>query len=460
MIDSKSLSSNCETYGSSPLQHERQGVVSLNSECFCISLDAEALKRQIETDSETRSLYPLILEKCPHMFAATPLFVSHDQLDRMAVIIRAAQTVIALPAYCEIVLERAPHVARFDAGGTRGVFQSYDFHVTDDGPKLIEINTNAGGALLNVALARAQRACCPAIAGMTTGPVALGALDQIFIAMFFAEWRLARGDQILRRIAIVDENPSEQYLYPEFLLFQQLFRRHGVDAVIVGPAALRMRDDALWHEDDRIDLVYNRLTDFMLQEPGHAVLRDAYLKNIVVLTPHPRAHALYANKRNLAVLSDPERLQALGVSEDVVRTLVSGIPKTEIVDALHAERLWSERRKLFFKPASGFGSKAAYRGDKLTKRVWEQVLAGDYIAQALVPPGERMIADHGAPHALKFDVRNYVYDGAVQFITARLYQGQTTNFRTPGGGFAPVFTDIATAPRPIAASCDGSATST
>jgi hypothetical protein len=25
-------------------------------------------------------------------------------------------------------------------------------------------------------------------------------------------------------------------------------------------------------------------------------------------------------------------------------------------------------------------------------------------------------------------------------VTARLYQGQTTNFRTPGGGFAPVFT--------------------
>jgi len=24
-------------------------------------------------------------------------------------------------------------------------------------------------------------------------------------------------------------------------------------------------------------------------------------------------------------------------------------------------------------------------------------------------------------------------------VSARLYQGQTTNFRTPGGGFAPVF---------------------
>jgi hypothetical protein len=26
-------------------------------------------------------------------------------------------------------------------------------------------------------------------------------------------------------------------------------------------------------------------------------------------------------------------------------------------------------------------------------------------------------------------------------VAARLYQGQTTNFRTAGGGFAPVFTE-------------------
>jgi hypothetical protein len=40
---------------------------------------------------------------------------------------------------------------------------------------------------------------------------------------------------------------------------------------------------------------------------------------------------------------------------------------------------------------------------------------------------------------LKFDLRDYAYDGAVQWVAARLYQGQTTNFRTPGGGFAPVY---------------------
>jgi hypothetical protein len=44
----------------------------------------------------------------------------------------------------------------------------------------------------------------------------------------------------------------------------------------------------------------------------------------------------------------------------------------------------------------------------------------------------------GALTELKVDVRCYAYRGAVQFIAARLWQGQTTNFRTAGGGFARV----------------------
>lgn len=44
-----------------------------------------------------------------------------------------------------------------------------------------------------------------------------------------------------------------------------------------------------------------------------------------------------------------------------------------------------------------------------------------------------------SPELLKFDLRSYGYDGPVQWTAARVYQGQTTNFRTPGGGFAPVY---------------------
>ena len=35
-------------------------------------------------------------------------------------------------------------------------------------------------------------------------------------------------------------------------------------------------------------------------------------------------------------------------------------------------------------------------------------------------------------------MRAYTYRGQVQLLAARSYQGQTTNFRTEGGGFSPV----------------------
>jgi hypothetical protein len=71
--------------------------------------------------------------------------------------------------------------------------------------------------------------------------------------------------------------------------------------------------------------------------------------------------------------------------------------------------------------------------------VWAEIVGGGYVAQAFAAPGERMIKLDGAAEARKTDVRLFTYDGRILFTAARLYQGQTTNFRTPGGGFAPVY---------------------
>lgn len=119
--------------------------------------------------------------------------------------------------------------------------------------------------------------------------------------------------------------------------------------------------------------------------------------------------------------------------------LLAHVPHTEVVVAADTQRLWDARRGLFFKPVAGYGSKAAYRGEKLTRRVWQDILAGDYVAQALVTPGERRVNNDEAARAMKFDLRAYAYDGAMQWVAARMYQGQATNFRTPGGGFSPVY---------------------
>lgn len=413
-------------------------IEALNRSCFCLTLDQAALRRELEEDFALRDLYPSLASSHPHVFSAVPVFVSRNHVDGMAKIIQAVEAVVALPAYRSQVMQWAPDIAALDTGPL-GVFFGFDFHLGAHGPMLIEINTNAGGALMNTVLARAQRACCSDMNGLMAGPVDSSSLEAHFVRMFTDEWRRCRDDQPLRSIAIVDDAPQDQYLYPEFLLFKQMFERFGLQAVIADGRDLVLQDGVLKSGEVVIDLVYNRLTDFALTQPEHAALRAAYSRGAVVVTPHPRAHALYADKRNLTLLSDPALLRTWGVAEDTIATLVSGIPRTVSITAKNADELWSGRRDLFFKPAAGFGSKAAYRGDKLTRRVWNEILAGHYIAQALVQPSERIIRDEGVSQTLKLDLRNYVYDGHVQLLAARLYQGQTTNFRTPGGGFSPVF---------------------
>jgi hypothetical protein len=411
----------------------------LNRDCYCIGLDMQRLAEAVRAGLNEHGLQTGLIEQRPHLFAQVPVFVARTQVEQMAALVAAVEQVVALPSYQERVLSGAPEIARHPQAPL-GVFMGFDFHLGAAGPQLIEINTNAGGALLSLLVGRAQRVCCPPVSRFVRSPSDLPSLDEAFVAMFRREWALARGNASLERIAIVDEAPAEQFLYPEFLLFQQLFRAQGIEAIVADPCEFSYREGALWHPQGRIDLVYNRLTDFYLQAPALAALRAAYLDDAAVFTPHPRAHALYADKRNLALLSDEHALEELGVPAPVREVLCAGIPRTELVQVQSAERLWAARKQLFFKPAAGYGSKAAYRGDKLTRRVWGEILAGDYVAQRLVVPSERHIRRDDGPVPLKLDVRNYAYAGSVQLMSARLYQGQTTNFRTQGGGFAPVFT--------------------
>lgn len=322
----------------------------------------------------------------------------------------------------------------------------YDFHLTESGPKLIEINTNAGGAMLNLALTRAQHACCDTARDWMHTATAVSQLESRWLDMFAQEWALQRpGEPFVsqigskRKLAIVDEVPESQYLYPEFLLFQDLFRRGGLEAVIVAPRALTWVNGQLHHQGQRIDMVYLRLTDFDLSDPAHAALRQAWVSGACVFTPNPETHALHANKRHLAALSDAALGTEMGWSAHTQTVLANVVPQTRLLTPENADQLWAERKHYFFKPLTGFGSKAAYRGDKLTTKTWAQISQLPYVAQFLIPPSQRVVMVNDERKTLKADIRAYAYDGQVQLFAARLYDGQTTNFRSDGGGFAPVF---------------------
>jgi hypothetical protein len=416
----------------------RDAAAVLNRGCVCRSVDHEKLRQALEggvvgeAGKANDSLSELLATR-PHLFSDTRVYVAEAHLQFMVDLIGVIELVVGMDDWRERVFNFAPEIARHSPGAA-GVFLGYDFHLGADGPRLIEINTNAGGGLLNAKLLRAQNACCTPLLA-TPDP----ALEDVFVNMFREEWRLARGDVPLVCIAIVDAAPAGQFLAPEFELFRQLFESRGIVALVADPGDLSFDGEHVLCGGRVVDLVYDRLTDFSLAEAHHEVLRAAYLADAVVLTPHPQAHALYADKRNLEALTDEDWLKEIGVSSAQRQLLMTGIPRTERVEPEQAARFWASRKQWFFKPAAGYGSKAAYRGDKVTRRVFGEISRGGYVAQALVPPSERRLLVDGVEQDLKLDLRNYVYQGQVQLVSARLYQGQTTNFRTPGGGFAAVF---------------------
>jgi hypothetical protein len=355
-------------------------------------------------------------EQHDHLFADVALIISSEQVAQMQSVIAAVEAVVK-------------GGKSGVASGESGVFYGYDFHLNSDGAHLIEINTNAGGAFLNALLIDSQRG-----SDLRGKALADENLTEVLVAMFRHEWQLARGYAPLNSIAIVDESPATQYLYPEFLLAKNLLERDGIEVFIVDPAELQTRDDGLYMDDCKIDLIYNRLTDFSLQQFPH--LLAAYENADTVFTPNPAHYQRYADKRKLVELSDADFLHRAGVAQSHIGALMRGVPQTKLVNAADADTWWTERKKWFFKPVNGYGSKGAYRGDKLTRRVFEDIMQADYVAQRLAMPGEISVPQSDTEITLKYDVRCYVYDGHIQLVAARLYQGQTTNFRTTGGGFA------------------------
>lgn len=415
---------------------DRALVDQLNRECFCITLDRSSLHDALQRETDDPEFVASYIASRPHLFSNAPVFLSRAEFTAMAEIVDAIEAAALSPGYQAAALAYAPEIARQDFGPA-GAFMGYDFHLGDDGPKLIEVNTNAGGAFLNAFVGKAQRACCVEVSSVMGGSLVEG-FDAAVWRMFTGEWaRQGRSGQP-RLIAIVDDEPQAQYLFPEFVLAKRFFERNGVRAVIADPRELVFAGGQLLHEGEPVDLVYNRLVDFALAAPDHEALRRAYLAGATVVTPNPRNHALLADKRNLTLLGDPASLTAWGLSSGHQAAL-SRLPQSTVVTCENADRLWAERKRLFFKPASGHGGKAVYRGDKLTRGVWANIVEGIYVAQEFAAPSERMINHDGEVSPHKMDVRLYTFGGAPLLAVARIYQGQTTNFRTPGGGFAPVF---------------------
>jgi hypothetical protein len=327
--------------------------------------------------------------------------------------------------YQREVLSLMPATAQKDPGN-KSICMSYDFHVGADGNlKLIEVNTNAAFLLMGYLLYQARHLPLP-IADFDLNEFKENCLE---------ESHLAR--QKMSSVAIVDESPTSQRLYIEFLLYKELFQEFGFETEILDLSELQFKDQSLRSDGRDFNFIYNRSTDFYLEELRSQSIRDAYESEKITLSPNPHEYALLADKRRLIEWS--LAAHSLNSPYQEILPIAKNLLRANFLTTENSQELWSQRKKLFFKPLSSFGSKGSYRGEGISRSHFEQLLTSHSIAQEYAPAPELLFEAEGYPATkLKYDLRFYTYKDRVQLVMARLYQGQVTNARTPLGGFAPV----------------------
>ncbi len=294
---------------------------------------------------------------------------------------------------------------------TPSVLMGYDFHLTPDGPKLIEINNNAGGLYMGDERWLPQ----PELSEWHEP------LTARLCSMFPTAWR---------SIAIMDEDVTRQYMYPEMLAYAKLLGSEGRKVFVVSPEAIGIRPDGLYVGDVRLDAIYNRHTDFYLEHHDLAHIRKAYEGNLVQLNPHPHSYALLGDKGRMVNWWTKGFLDAFLPQEDV-RFIRHIVPESRRLKNVSPDTIWHERKQWVFKPAARHGGKGVVLGKAMSRKRFAVLVPEETILQRYVPPGTVNLEGM----KFKLDVRLYTQGSRLLAVAGRIWQGQMTNFRSEGSGW-------------------------
>ncbi|MES2769956.1 MAG: hypothetical protein V4596_12495 [Bdellovibrionota bacterium] len=363
----------------------------------------------------------------PNLFSFQTVTMPQETFEKIKEFVQVAYHLRNNASYQKDILGQAP------VHPNLSVLMSFDFHIVNGNPKLIEINTNASHFLTSKLM---EDFVCKTENRKSAFPNAIEKLKDSFLN----EWKLF-SNQMLKTISIVDEDPTMQRAYFEFLLYKKMFEQMGLSVSIDDAKELAWNSKELINsKKERVDFVYNRSTDFYFEESISQALQTAYESNASCISPQPQEYQLLADKKRLLDFGTAGFLEKY-LSTDEIKLFRSIVLEIVEVKKEDKEKLWSDRKKYFFKPKNSYGGKGAYKGESITHKTFDQVLeAGDYIAQEFAPPSTTPITDQ-VSHKVdaKYDLRFFVYNGEIQHAAVRTYIGQTTNFRTLGGGFAALF---------------------
>lgn len=321
------------------------------------------------------------------------------------------------PCYLNALDSIIPEAARIDPG-MPSVLMGYDFHLTPDGPRLIEINNNAGGLYISEGEEEGGWLPQPDI------PQLLGEITSRIVAMFPADWK---------SIAIMDEDVQAQYMYPEMVAYAELLRSDGRQLFIVSPEDIQAGDDGLYVEGVRLDGIYNRHTDFYLESEQLLHIRNAYFNGQIRLSPNPRSYALLGDKGRMVDWWHPGLIESCFEPHEL-QLVHRIVPEIHLLSEVGPEEAWAGRKEWVFKPAARHGGKGVLLGKSISRKRFDELDLPSTVMQQYVAPSTIDIDGN----EYKFDVRLYMHGENLIAMAGRAWQGQVTNFRAEGSGWVPL----------------------
>lgn len=256
-------------------------------------------------------------------------------------------------------------------------------------------------------------------------------------------------------IAILDwqEVPTRS----EFELFLQYFNSQGLACRIVDPRHVEYRQDGLYDEDYRIDLIYKRVLITELIEQGgldSPIVRAVRNRDVCMVNPFT-CKLLY-KKASLAVLSD-ERNETL-FNELELRAIQEHIPWTRVVEERHTTYkglpvdlipfLQKYREQFVLKPNDDYGGRGIVLGWQTNAAGWEQALQvaleTPHVVQERVriptEPYPSLVDGRLQIYNRMLDTAPFVFHGEyVDGCLTRLSTDPLLNVSAGGGSTVPTF---------------------
>ena len=343
---------------------------------------------------------------------------------------------------------------RLDPGPPDVVLSRLDAFLAPDGPRFIEINSDApagfgyGDRMAEVfealPLFRAFRA------GRTvryepSGPALVEAVLEA--------WAARHPGASAPVVAIADWADVKTRADQDIL--RALFAARGVKCVPADPRAMEIAGGRLRAGGDTIDVVYRRavLSELVAREDEVGAFLRAYREGLAVFVNSLRCH-LSEDKAFFAILTDEAYASLMSAEEaELVRRVVPWTRRVAERRTRHGGRdidlvpwILEHRTGLVLKPAHGYGGRSVLVGGETSPAAWsEAVEAGlrePWVVQERVAIPEEvfpvLVDDRLELAPLKVNVNPFYVAGANVGAVTRASRSSVINV-SAGGGSVPTF---------------------